>query len=85
MTLSLVYYLLYKVKSSLTLWIVNIYETISNDLIEYVENFHSLQEVYYLVSSNNSSLDIDNIKQFTTLIQILFSLIYLDALVLNLF
>lgn len=67
MTLSLVYYLLYKVKSSPTLWIVNIYETISNDLIEYVENFHSLQEVYYLVSSNNCSLDIDNIKQFTTL------------------
>jgi hypothetical protein len=67
MTLSIIYYLLYKVKSSPTLWIVNIYETISNDLIEYVENFHSLQEVYYLVSSNNSSLDIDNIKQFTTL------------------
>lgn len=67
MSLVLVYYLLYKVKSSPTLWIVNIYETISNDLIEYVENFHSLQEVYYLVSSNNLSLDIDNIKQFTTL------------------
>lgn len=67
MTLSLVYYLLYKVKSSPTLWIVNIYETISNDLIEYVENFHSFQEDYYLLSSNNSSLDIDNIKQFTTL------------------
>ena len=66
MTLSLVYYLVYKVKSSPTLWIVNIYEKINNDLIEYVENFHSLQEVYYLVSSNNSSLDIDNIKQFTT-------------------
>jgi hypothetical protein len=67
MTLSLIYYLVYKIKYSPTLWIVNIYETISNDLIEYVENFHSLQEVYYLVSSNNSSLDIDNIKQFTTL------------------
>ena len=66
MSLSLVYYLVYKVKSSPTLWIVNIYEKINNDLIEYVENFHSLQEVYYLVSSNNSSLDIDNIKQFTT-------------------
>ncbi len=50
MTLSLVYYLLYKVKSSPTLWIVNIYETIINDLIEYVENFHYIQKVYYLVS-----------------------------------
>ena len=67
MSLVLLYYLLYKVKSSPTLWIVNIYETISNDLIEYVENFHSLEEVYYLISSNNLSLDIDNIKQFTTL------------------
>lgn len=67
MSLALVYYLLYKVKSSPTLWIVNIYETINNDLIEYVENFISLEEDYYLVSSNNSSLDIDNIKQFTTL------------------
>ena len=66
MSLSLVYYLLYKVKSSPTLWIVNIYETINNDLIEYVEKFKSFQEVYYLVSTNNSSLDIDNIKQFTT-------------------
>ena len=66
MSLSLVYCLLYKVKSSPTIWIVNIYETINKELIEYVENFQSLQEVYYLVSSNNSSLDIDNIKQFTT-------------------
>ena len=66
MSLSLVYYLLYKVKSSPTLWIINIYETINKELIEYVENFISLEEVYYLVSSNNSSLDIDNIKQFTT-------------------
>jgi len=66
MSLSLVYCLLYKVKSSPTIWIVNIYETINKELIEYVENFISLEEVYYLVSSNNSSLDIDNIKQFTT-------------------
>lgn len=63
MSLVLVYYLVYKVKSSPTLWIVNIYEKINNDLIEYVENFQSFQEVYYLVSSNKS---FDNIKQFTT-------------------
>ena len=67
MSLSIIYYLLYKVKSSPTLWIVNIYEKINKNLIEYVENFQSFQEVYYLVSSNNFSLDIDNIKQFTTL------------------
>jgi hypothetical protein len=67
MSLSIIYYLLYKIKSSPTLWIVNIYEKINKDLIEYVENFQSFQEVYYLVSSNNFSLDIDNIKQFTTL------------------
>lgn len=66
MSISLVYYLLYKVKSSPTLWIANIYETINKDVIEYIENFQSFQEVYYLVSSNNSSLDIDNIKQFTS-------------------
>jgi hypothetical protein len=63
----LVYYLLYKVKSSPTLWIVNIYQTITKNLIEYIENFQSFQEVYYLVSSNNSHLDTDNIKQFSTL------------------
>jgi len=63
----LVYYLLYKVKSSPTLWIVNIYQTITMDLIEYIENFQSFQEIYYLVSSNSSPLDTDNIKQFTTL------------------
>jgi len=63
----LVYYLLYKVKSSPTLWIVNIYQTITKNLIEYIENFQSFQEVYYLVSSNNSTLDTDNIKQFSTL------------------
>ena len=67
MMLSIIYYLLYKIKSSPTLWIVNIYEKINKDLIEYVENFQSFQEVYYLVSSNNFSFDIDNIKQFTTL------------------
>jgi len=67
MTLSIIYYLVYKIKSSPTLWIVNIYETINKDIIEYVENFQSFQEVYYLVSSNNSSLDNDNIKQFTIL------------------
>ena len=39
MSLSIIYYLLYKVKSSPTLWIVNIYEKINKDFIEYVENF----------------------------------------------
>lgn len=67
MSHTLVYYLLYKVKSSPSLWIVNIYETINKDLIEYVENFQSSQEVYYLVSTIHCSLDIDNIKQFTSL------------------
>jgi hypothetical protein len=67
MSHTLVYYLLYKVKSSPSLWIVNIYETINKDLIEYVENFQSSQEVYYLVSIIHCSLDIDNIKQFTSL------------------
>lgn len=67
MTLSIIYYLVYKIKSSPTLWIADIYETIDKKLIKYVENFQSFQEVYYLVSSNNFSLDIDNIKQFTIL------------------
>ena len=67
MSLSLVYYLVYKIKSSPTLWIADIYETIDKKVIKYVENFQSSQEEYYIVSSNNFSLDIDNIKQFTTL------------------
>ena len=66
MSLGIVYYLLYKVKSYPTFWIVNIYDSINKDLIQYVENFKSFQEVYYLVSTNNSSLDINNIKHFTT-------------------
>ena len=43
MTLALIYYLVYKVKTSPILWIANIYETIDNKLIKYVENFQSSQ------------------------------------------
>ena len=50
MTLSIIYYLVYKIKSSQTLWIANIYETIDKKLIKYVENFQSSQELYYIVS-----------------------------------
>lgn len=50
MTLSIIYYLVYKIKSSPTLWIADIYETIDKKLIKYVENFQSSQEVYYIVS-----------------------------------
>jgi hypothetical protein len=64
---SLVYYLIYKVKTSPTLWIANIYETIDKKLIKYVENFQSSQEVYYLVSKKNNNYDYENIKQFTIL------------------
>ncbi len=67
MTLSIIYYLVYKIKSSLILWIANIYETIDKNLIKYVENFQSSQEVYYIVSKKNNNYDYENIKQFTIL------------------
>ena len=67
MTLSIIYYLVYKIKSSPILWIANIYETIDKNLIKYVENFQSSQEVYYIVSKKNNNYDYENIKQFTIL------------------
>lgn len=65
--MTILYYLIYKIKSSPTLWIVNIYETIDKKLIEYIENFQSSQEVYYIVSKKNNNYDYENIKQFTIL------------------
>jgi hypothetical protein len=67
MTLSIIYYLVYIIKSSPILWIANIYETIDKNLIKYVENFQSSQEVYYIVSKKNNNYDYENIKQFTIL------------------
>lgn len=69
MTLNIIYYLVYKIKSSPTLWIVNVYETIDKKLINYVENFQSSQEVYYIVSKKNYNYNnyYQNIKQFTIL------------------
>lgn len=65
MTLNIIYYLVYKIKSSPTLWIANIYESIDKKLIKYVENFHSSQEIYYIVSKINNTCHYENIKQFT--------------------
>ena len=67
MTLSIIYYLVYKIKSSPTLWIADIYETIDKKLIKYVEIFQSSQEVYYIVSKKNNNYHYENIKQFTIL------------------
>lgn len=67
MTLSIIYYLVYKIKYSPTLWIANIYETIDKKLIKYVENFQSSQEVYYIVSKKNNNYDYEIMKQFTSL------------------
>jgi hypothetical protein len=65
MALSIIYYLVYKINSSPTLWIANVYETIDNKLIKYIKNFQSSQEVYYIVSKINNTCHYENIKQFT--------------------
>ena len=47
------YYLLYKLKNSPTLWIVD--ETIyKKDLLERIKHFYSDKEVYYIVSKKYS-------------------------------
>ena len=73
------YYLLYKLNSCPTLWIVNVYESIDNKLVRHVKNFLSKHEKYYLVAkvenyennyyANNNTYqsfyDDKIIKQFT--------------------
>ena len=68
------YYLLYKLNSCSTLWIVNVYETIDNIIVNNVKNFLSKYEQYYLVAKveNYENYNIyqsfyhdKNIKQFT--------------------
>ena len=53
------YYLLYKLRSSYTLWIVD--ESLNKkDLLDRIKNFYSEKEVYYIVSKKYSIEHIKN-------------------------
>lgn len=54
------YYLLYKLKNSSSLWIVD-KSVNKNDLLERIKDFYSEKEVYYIVSKKYSNDYIKNI------------------------
>lgn len=57
------YYILYKVKSSPILWVVDILENINDDLIKNIQNYTSNIETYYLIYKVDDNTDI--LKRFT--------------------
>lgn len=56
------YYILYKIKTSPILWVVDILENINDELIKNIQNYTSDIETYYLIYKVNDNTDI--LKRF---------------------